>query len=353
MKIIFQDTKQGVIEIVPETLDDLWHISHIIEEKDVLFSKTSRRIQDTTGDKLRRDRGVKKTFFLSIKVKSINFHIFTGKLRAKGSIVSGPEDFVPLGSHHTLEIKLNTPLKIKKENWSKYALNRIRQAVTASKKLLSIIVAIEDDVAELGLIHQFGIKYHGPIIGNIPGKRIIDRNRQKKLDEFYQQIAEVLLKFKNLQNIVIIGPGFTKNNFNDFLENKYPNLSKISITESTGTGGRVGIQEILKKGVVEKLNSENRIAKEISAIDNALREIAKGSNMVAYGKKEVINAANTGAIKKLLVLDKSIRTNHLEKVMDFVENMRGHVMVISSEHDGGKQLDSLGGLVALLRYPIK
>jgi protein pelota len=33
--------------------------------------------------------------------------------------------------------------------------------------------------------------------------------------------------------------------------------------------------------------------------------------------------------------------------------MGGGVMVISSEHDGGKQLDSLGGLAALLRYPIK
>lgn len=114
MRITFQNTKQGIMEIVPETLDDLWHISHIIEEGDILSSKTTRRIQDTTGDKLRSDRGVKKTFFLGIKVESVSFHMFTGKLRATGSIVSGPEDLVPLGSHHTLEVKLNIPLRIKK-----------------------------------------------------------------------------------------------------------------------------------------------------------------------------------------------------------------------------------------------
>ncbi|MBZ9570748.1 mRNA surveillance protein pelota [Methanobrevibacter sp. TMH8] len=353
MKITFQDTKQGIMEIVPETLDDLWHISHIIEEGDVLSSKTTRRIQDTTGDKLRSDRGVKKTFFLGIKVDSVSFHMFTGKLRATGSIVSGPEDIVPLGSHHTLEVKLNIPLRIKKERWSRYVLNRIKQAVAASKKLSAIIVSIEDDVADLGLVRQFGIEYYGPIIGNISGKRIIDKNRQKNVDEFYQKVAEALLKFDDLQNIVIAGPGFTKNSFHDYLEDKHKNLAKISILESTGAGGRVGIQEILKKGVVEKLSSENRIAKEISTINNVLGEIAKGSNMVVYGKEETIAGANAGAIEKLLILDKLVRIRNIEKVMNLVENMGGKLMVISSEHDGGKQLESLGGLAAILRYPIK
>ena len=353
MKITFQDTKQGIMEIVPETLDDLWHISHIIEEGDNLSSKTTRRIQDTTGDKLRSDRGVKKTFFLGIDVESISFHMFTGKLRATGAIVSGPEDLVPLGSHHTLEVKLNTPLRIKKEQWSKYILNRVKLAVKASKKLSAIIVSIEDDVADLGLVRQFGIEYYGPIIGNISGKRIIDKNRQKHIDEFYQKLAEALLKFNGLQNIVIAGPGFTKNSFHAYLEEKHPDLAKISILESTGTGGRVGIQEILKKGVVEKLSSENRIAKEISAIEEIFGEIAKGSSMVVYGKDETIEAANSGAIKELLVLDKLVRIEKLEKVMDLAENMGAEVMVISSEHDGGKQLESLGGLAAILRYPIK
>ncbi len=114
MRITYQDTKKGVIDLVPETLDDLWHISHIIEVGDIVSSKTTRRIQDTTGDKLRSDRGVKKTFFIGIGVESVNFHLFTGKLRATGSIVMGPEDFVPLGSHHTIEVKLNHPIKIKK-----------------------------------------------------------------------------------------------------------------------------------------------------------------------------------------------------------------------------------------------
>lgn len=62
MKIINQDTKEGILEVVPETLDDLWHLSHIIEVGDNASSKTTRRIQDNTGDKLRSDRELKKHF---------------------------------------------------------------------------------------------------------------------------------------------------------------------------------------------------------------------------------------------------------------------------------------------------
>jgi protein pelota len=352
MKITYQDKKKGLMEIVPETLDDLWHLSHIIQEGDKVSSKTSRRIQDATGDKLRNDRGVKKTFFLGIKVENVSFHIFTGKLRIIGSIVSGPEDLIPLGSHHTIETKFNIPLKISKVHWSKWAIKRLKDAVKSSKKLSAIVLVLEDDVAELGLIRQFGIEYYGPIIGNVSGKRIIDKNRQKTVDTFYQSVLNALSKFSDVQNIVIAGPGFVKNDFYKFLEEKHKEIAKKSILESTGAGGRSGIQEVLKKGTVEKLTSENRIAHEMSAIEEIFQKIAKSSSKIAYGKDQVVAGANAGAIEKLLVLDKLIRSENLEKVMDLVENMAGEVMVISSEHEGGKQLESLGGLAAILRYPI-
>jgi len=38
--------------------------------------------------------------------------------------------------------------------------------------------------------------------------------------------------------------------------------------------------------------------------------------------------------------------------MNTTENLGGKVMVISSEHDGGKQLQGLGGIAALLRYGV-
>ncbi len=352
MRITYQDKKRGIIELMPETLDDLWHLSHIIEEGDVLSSKTTRRIQDTTGDKLRSDRGIKKTFYLGIRVEIINFHRYTGQLRTTGIIVKGPEDLIPLGSHHTLEIKLNVSIRIKKNKWSKWTLKRLKQAIESSKKLSAIILVLEDDVADMGLIRQYGVEYYGPIVGNISGKRIVEKDRRKNVINFYEKIVEALKKFKEVQNLLIAGPGFVKSDFYSYLKEKYPEIAKNSILESTGTGGRVGISEILKKGTIEKMTSENRVAGEMRSVNKVLEKIAKSSPKVVYGKKMVINAVNAGAAEELLILDKMVRQENMEKTMDIVENMKGKVTMVSSEHEGGKQLEALGGMAALLRYGI-
>ena len=352
MKIIKENEKDGIVEVFPETLDDLWHLSHIIESGDNASSKTTRRIQDNSGDKIRNDRGVKRTFYLGLDIESVSFHLFTGKLRLTGVITRGPEDLIPLGSHHTLEVKLNTPLTIKKARWPKWAIKRLNQAIEASKKLSAIIVVLEDDTATLGLMRQFGIEYYGPIKGHVSGKRIIDKNRQKNIVQFYEKVIESITKFDSIQNIVIAGPGFVKNDFYDYLKDKHPDLAKISIIESTGSGGRNGISEVLKKGTVEKLTSENRVALEMGAINNLLEQIAKNSSKVVYGPRETKNAINLGAVDQLLILDTKVASENMSEEMDMVENMKGEVMVVSSEHEGGKQLESLGGMAAVLRYEI-
>ena len=211
---------------------------------------------------------------------------------------------------------------------------------------------MEDDTATLGLMRQFGIEYYGPIKGNISGKRIIDKNRQKNIVQHYEKIVESIEKFDSIQNIVIAGPGFVKNDFFDYLKEKHKDLAKMAIVESTGSGGRVGIAEVLKKGTVEKLTSEHRVAIEMRAVNKLLEEIAKNSSKVVYGLRQTKEAINLGAVDELLILDVKVAGENMGDLMDMVENMKGTVMVISSEHDGGKQLESLGGLAALLRYGI-
>lgn len=63
----------------------------------------------------------------------MSFHKYSGKLRATGIIEHGPEDLVPLGSHHTLDLKLNYSIKITKERWSRWSIKRLKEAIKASK----------------------------------------------------------------------------------------------------------------------------------------------------------------------------------------------------------------------------
>lgn len=351
MQIKKQDKKQGLIEVIPENLDDLWHLSHIVEEGDYVSTLTTRRIQDNDSGKTRSDRGVKKTFFLGIRVEKINFHKYTGMLRFTGIIESGPEDLIPLGSHHTINVQINNSIKIQKM-WNKWSLDRLKQAVDYSKRPTEIIVAIEDNTTDLGIIKQYGLEYIGPITGDISGKRNIDKNRQNKITEYYEEITKTLQQFTNISKLIIIGPGFTKNGYYNFLEEKYPDMAKKAVLESTGSGGHAGIQEVLKNGLIENLSKDAKIAKEISTVNKLLEKIGKTSNMVTYGKKQVKNATDMGATEKLLVLDELVRQKDIQKIMNNAENMGGKVEIISSQHDGGKQLEALGSIAAFLRYPI-
>ncbi len=82
-----------------------------------------------------------------------------------------------------------------------------------------------------------------------------------------------------------------------------------------------------------------------------MEEISTNGN-AAYGPDEVENAAMAGAVETLLVLDSVLREKDLDSVIHAVEQQKGTVVVVSGEHDGGKQLAALGGVGAILRYKL-
>ncbi|MEI6841715.1 MAG: mRNA surveillance protein Pelota, partial [Methanomicrobiales archaeon] len=82
-----------------------------------------------------------------------------------------------------------------------------------------------------------------------------------------------------------------------------------------------------------------------------LKRISKGGP-VAYGRTEVKNAGECGAIEEILVVDTLIRDPEIVMIMDQVERSDARVVVFSTGFEPGKRLDALGGVAALLRYRI-
>ena len=73
--------------------------------------------------------------------------------------------------------------------------------------------------------------------------------------------------------------------------------------------------------------------------------------------KETENASLMGAVKELLITDSLIQKSRMENFYAKIENMmksvdktKGSIIIISSEHEGGKRLDGLGGVAAILRF---
>ena len=89
-----------------------------------------------------------------------------------------------------------------------------------------------------------------------------------------------------------------------------------------------------------------------------MKRLGKSEATITYGLAEVENAVQLSAVEKLVIADTMLRDSeeeqrlHLEALMRGVEHRRGSVAVISTEHEAGAELLALGGIVALLRFPV-
>jgi protein pelota len=107
-----------------------------------------------------------------------------------------------------------------------------------------------------------------------------------------------------------------------------------------------------------KAAHELRIVNETDTMEEVMKRLGKGEGTVTYGLDAVENASNMGAIEKLIVADTTLRDAdepqrlHLEQLMHDVEKRQAVITVVSTEHEAGSKLLSLGGIAALLRYPI-
>lgn len=346
MRIIKRSLKNssGEISLVPDSLDDLWHLKYIVEPGDLVYAFTKRRVEGAL-DKLRPEKMEKKPMRLGIRVEKIEFHRFANRLRVHGVIIEG----VDLGAYHTLNIEQSTELSIIKE-WKNDQLERIREAEAASRRPRVIILTIEEGEASIGMVRQYGVE-ESSTLRQSSGKGGIDMR-----GEFFGELASQLKwAAEKAEAIIIAGPGFTKEDFLDFLRKKEPEVAEKAVLEDTSSIGVSGFQEVLRRGAVDRIVAESRIGREAKLIEELLAEIAKGGK-AAYGWEEVKKAHSFGAIETLLVADETLRASREERAIDEflrgVEASRSKIVVFSTEFEPGKKLESLGGIAALLRFRI-
>ncbi len=347
MKIIHQDRRKGVIKVRIDDLDDLWHLKNIIVPGNIVSSFTYRR-EEAQADKLRTERGEKKPMWLDIEVEKVEFHDFTDRLRVLGTIVQGPQD---IGSYHTLNLTTGDELTIKKDEWLDHELKRLKEAVEAGERPMITFVALEQNDATIAILRQYGIKEMAHLSPNMGGK-MYDGERMST-EEFFREIIKVLKTTTTPgAPLVILGPGFVKEDFFGYAKRHHPDMVKHVEVIPTGVGGLTGIHEVLKTGRERSTLEGHRVSMESGLVEELLTEIKK-DGAYAYGHDSLARAVETGAVERLLILDTEIRKEKNEALMKKVEGLGGDVVVIGSSHEGGEKLKALGGLGALLRYKVE
>lgn len=358
MKILERDFKHGRIKVIPEFLDDLWTLNIIIQRNDIVYARTTREVR--FGERYERpEKGRRISVVLGVKVDRVLWDRSLNRLRVHGIVCDAPEDIGAMGSHHTLNITLNTPLTIIKERWLDYQIEQIKRAAER-KTTPIIIISIDDEGYCIGVLRGFGIDIVTEERISLPGKHV-ENERARVLKEMFKSASSAL---ENLigsvdGSIVLLGLGFIKNDFLNFLEDNAPNLhGRVIDVKSVNSPGKAGIYEAMRSGVLTKALKHARIIEETEAIEEVLRRLGRGQGDVAYGLDDVLRANSLGAIEEILVTDETIRESPeeslaaLESIMREVEERGGRVRIVSVEHETGAKLKSLGGVAALLRFPI-
>ncbi|MBS7614618.1 mRNA surveillance protein pelota, partial [Candidatus Bathyarchaeota archaeon] len=357
MRILRSDVKHGTVVVLPEVLDDFLVLYNVIKKGDRVYADTSREVR--FGDRYDRpEKGKRISVFLGISAESVTWDRYLNRLRVHGVICEAPED-VGAGSHHTLNVTLNKPLTIVKENWMKYELDQLKKATETGAPPVSVIV-VDDEGYCLAVLRGFGFDVKAEETVSLPGKRSADE-RTKTLIELFKSAAKAIegLDSEFRQSIVVLGVGFIKNEFVRFLENSKPELRKAIVdVKSVNNSGKAGIDEALRSGILNKALKNVRIAEEAEAVEKILERLGKDQATATYGLADVEKANSIGSVDQLLLTDRKLREASdeerrvLESLMREVENKRGKIVIISTEHEAGTKLDSLGGIAALLRFPI-
>ena len=351
MKQIHFELKKGELKLKVENMDDLWCLSHIIEQGDLVRGKTTRKIKLGESDQ-RKVKIVKRNIFIEIGVESVEFHEYSSVLRVSGVITQGPED-IPKGSYHTFNLEQGSIITIIKKQWLSFQIEKIKQASVETKKIL-ICVLDRDDVC-FGLLKKQGFNLLSEIKGDVEKKADV----KVKAGNFYAEVVKKLydyVKRYKIENIILASPAFWKE---DLMKNIKDEEIKKKITLATcSCSGKEAIDEVLKRPEVKNVLSQQRIAKELKLVESLLEEISK-NNLAVYGLNETEKAVTAGAVEKLLVTDGIIQKTRLNKtyekidqMMKNTESMKGIVNIIGSDNDGGKKLDGLGGIAAILRYKL-
>src|ERR1051326_5732683 len=100
MRILKQDADAQLLALRPDTIDDLWHLSHLLDKGDLPTALTWR---EPAAAKAQATAKVeKRAMTLTVRAGEVECADSSTRLRIPGPIVDGPQDH---GMSHTLTIE--------------------------------------------------------------------------------------------------------------------------------------------------------------------------------------------------------------------------------------------------------
>ncbi|KAK6519450.1 Translation factor pelota [Arthrobotrys megalospora] len=372
MRLIKQQVERdgsGTVTLYPEEPEDMWHAFNLIRVSDTLRASAVRRIvsESSTGS----TSSSRVHMNLTITVDKVDFDSQAGQLHINGRI-SEENKYVKIGAHHTLDLELNRNFTVGKAEWDSVSLGVVREACDPAEKAEIGAVVLHEGLANVCLITEHMTVLRQRIDVSIPRKRTGSITAfEKSMEKFYETIYQSILRhlpIANLKVILLASPGFLAESLQKYIfaeavktDNKVVMGAKPKfVTVHCSTGHVHALNEVLKSPAVIARLADTKYAKETKAMESFFKMMQTDEDKAWYGPKEVERAIEKGAVATLLVSNSLFRSNDMQerrRYVRMVEEVKasgaGEVMILSSIHESGVRLDGLGGVAAMLLFPLQ
>lgn len=364
--------KNGVsLQLQPEDKEDLFTLYQLIDQDDELIFK-KRFTTTVDADKKKKTTDMLK---LRIQVVSREFDMKDEFLRYKGSTVEDDTGNtncnIAAGKFVSYTITYAYPFTLLKKNFDSYAKKLLDEACNPEAKADTAAVVLQEGVAHICILTASSTILKQKIEYSLPKKKTTTDivKFDEKTEKFYKAIYTSMTKtydFSKLKMIIICSPGFyAKTLYEKIMQyatqeqnrNILDNESMFLVAHSS-TGYMQGITEVLKNPIYSNKLQDTKYSREANIMDSFMKHLNEDDYKAWYGEQEVFKAAELGAIDELLITDLLARSPDLsqrKKYMDLmksIESLGGRVIIFSTLHISGEELDRLTGIACILKYPI-
>ncbi|KAK3986975.1 protein pelota [Cladorrhinum sp. PSN332] len=355
--------------------DDMWHVHNLVQVGDIVRAPTVRKVQ------LRSDTGsvFTKTVYITLIIKVINtfFDPLVSELRIAGQVINENE-VVAVGQHHTITLKYDKDHQPsfqlqKPHGWDSVACQMLREALSEERPDAMVAVVMQEGLANICLITQSRTLIKQRIEASVSKKRSTSKEIDSGLKSFFDKTLTGLLNavdWSSQRTLLLASPGFVAQNFRDFIKDRaertadkpLQKLARDAVVVHSSTGHVHSLNEILKSSEVQKTMRDTKYTSETAMMDKFYERFRKDDGRAWYGVKPVTKAILEGAVGRgggvLFINNSFFRSMDIAErkkyvaLVDKVKEDGGEALVLSSDHESGQRLDALGGIAAMLTYPL-
>ncbi|KAJ7682674.1 eRF1 domain 1-domain-containing protein [Mycena polygramma] len=386
----------GHVTLRPEDDEDMWHLYNLIQDGDSVRAPAIRQKVSSTGSV----DSQRVRLNLTIKVSRVEFSSSASSTAASTTEdaadpssspanqsdstaalhISGPviveNQHVRLGAFHTLDIEVQRDVRIEKlDGWDSVALSRVDEAIVPGKGAEVAALVCGEGTAAFCLLSQHMTLVTHRLSLPVPRKSGASSGatqHEKGLTRFYGALFDSFMRhvpYANvgLKAIVIASPGWVRDSVYDYI-----------VAEASRRGDKVlqkalrdkvikvhissphvhSLVEVLKSPEIVSQLKETKFAREGIVLDKFFKMLGTDEMRAWYGPDHVVLAADRGAIGTLLISDDLFRASNPETrkkyvaLVEAVQQKGGEVVIFSSMHESGQQLNQLTGIAAILTFPL-